>query len=121
MSPDETWNKSMYFFDISKEKKYRNITKNSKVLAGITDVSLVVGDNTHLAELPKNLSQIPIPAFDIHVSKKKKDKNNQAKVLLTYFGATYSPVGLNVNFGLNRAQALQLANKLLEAALKLEN
>ncbi len=121
MASDEAWNKSMYFFDTSQEKKYRNITHKSKVLAGVTHVTVAIGERIHFAELPKNVSHLAIPAYDIHVSSKKKDKNNPSRIFLTYFGATYSPAGLTVSFGLTREEVVKLASKLLETAKNLED
>lgn len=121
MVNEEAWNKSMYFFDTSKEKKYRNITHKSEVLAGVTNVTVEIGERIHFAELPKKLSHPSYPAYDIHVSSKKKDKNNPSRIFLTYFGATYSPARLSVSFGLTREQVVELASKLLETAKNLED
>ena len=120
MASDEAWNKSMYFFDTSQEKKYRNITHKSEVLAGVTHVTVAIGERIHFAELPKKLSH-PFPAYDIHVSSKKKDKNNPSRIFLTYFGATDSPARLSVSFGLTREQVVKLASKLLETAKNMED
>ena len=90
-------------------------------MAGVTNVTVAVGERIHFAEFLTNLSQPSIPAYDIHISSKRKDKNNPSRIFLTYFGATYSPVGLRVSFDLTREQVLKLASKLLETAKELED